>query len=46
MGAIRKAYKVLDAKTEDHSGDLGIGGKIIFEWILRKYGGKMWTGCI
>jgi hypothetical protein len=20
--------------------------KIILEWILRKYGGKMWTGCI
>jgi len=20
--------------------------KIILEWILGKYGGKMWTGCI
>jgi hypothetical protein len=30
----------------NHSEDLGIDGKIIFEWILRKFGGKLWTGCI
>jgi len=29
---------------QNHSEDLGVGGKIILEWILEKYGGKMWTG--
>jgi hypothetical protein len=24
----------------------GIGGKIILEWILRKQGGRLWTGWI
>jgi hypothetical protein len=32
-------------KGRDHSEDLGINRRIIL-WILRKYGGKMWTGCI
>jgi hypothetical protein len=26
--------------------DLGTDGKIILQWILGKYGGKVWTGCI
>jgi hypothetical protein len=26
--------------------DLGIDGRIILEWILRKYVGKLWTECI
>jgi hypothetical protein len=30
----------------DHSKDLGIDGKIILEWIIGKYGGRMWTGCV
>jgi hypothetical protein len=28
----------------DHSGDLGVDGKIILDWILGKLGGKVWTG--
>jgi hypothetical protein len=31
-------------KGRDRSEDLGIDGRIIFEWILGKYGGKLWTG--
>jgi hypothetical protein len=25
---------------------LGIDGKIILEWTLKKEAGKVWTGCI
>jgi hypothetical protein len=30
---------------KDHLEDLGVDGMIL-EWILEKYGGKMWSGCI
>jgi hypothetical protein len=33
-------------KGIDHSKDLSVNGRIILEWILRRYGGKVWTGCI
>jgi hypothetical protein len=33
-------------KGKDHSEDIGIDGKVILEWILGKYGRKMWTGFI
>jgi hypothetical protein len=33
-------------KERDHSDELGIDGRIILEWILGKYGGELWTGCI
>jgi hypothetical protein len=28
----------------DHLQDLDINGKIMLEWILGKYGGKVWIG--
>jgi len=31
-------------RGRDHSKDLGIHGRIIMGWILRKLGGKVWTG--
>jgi hypothetical protein len=31
-------------KGRDYSKDLGVDGKIILEWILGKYGGKLWPG--
>jgi hypothetical protein len=30
-------------KGRDMSGDLGVGGRIILEWILEKMGGKLWS---
>jgi len=34
----------LVGKRKDHSEDLGVSGKIILEWILEKWRGKLWTG--
>jgi hypothetical protein len=33
-------------KGRDHPEDIGVYGRIILEWILGKWGGKMWTRCI
>jgi len=33
-------------KGKAHSEDFGVGGNIILEWILGKYFGKVWNGCI
>jgi hypothetical protein len=32
-------------KGIDHLEDISVDEKIILEWILEKYGGKVWTGC-
>jgi hypothetical protein len=44
----RDAYKVLVAKPEEKGprGGPRRRWRIILEWILGKYGGKVWTGCI
>jgi hypothetical protein len=31
-------------KRRDRSEELDVRGKIILDWILGKYGGKVWTG--
>jgi len=33
-------------KGRDNFKDLGVDGKIILDWILEKYGGKMWSGFV
>jgi hypothetical protein len=33
-------------KGRDHLADVGVDGRIIFEWILEKLDGKVWTGYI
>jgi hypothetical protein len=33
-------------KGRHHSEDLDVAGKIILEWILGKYSGKVWIRCI
>jgi hypothetical protein len=49
MGKIGNTYKsffVGKLEGRYHSKDPGIVKEIILEWILGKYGGKAWTGCI
>jgi hypothetical protein len=48
MGAIRNTHSIVVGKLvgKNHSEGLGVDGKIILEWILWKYGVKLWTGCI
>jgi hypothetical protein len=33
-------------KGKDHSGDLNVDEIMILEWMLRRQGGKVWTGVI
>jgi len=37
-------WRLLFSRGRDHPKDLGVDGKIILEWILRKQSGKVWTG--
>jgi len=48
MGKMRYAYNILIGKLKGkhHSENLGVYEKIILEWILWKWGGKVWTVCI
>jgi len=45
---MRNAYKILVGKHEGKRplGRICVDGRIILEWILRKLGGKGWTGFI
>jgi hypothetical protein len=33
-------------ERRDYLEDLGVDGKMMLEQILRKQGGRVWTGCI
>jgi len=48
MEEMRNAYKIFVGKPEgkNYSEDLGVDGKIILEWILRKWNVEVWTGYI
>jgi hypothetical protein len=38
VGEILKAYKILvgDRDGKDHLGDLGVDGRIVLHWIIKK----------
>jgi hypothetical protein len=42
MGEMIKAHKILvgNRKGKDHSEDLGVDGKVIFNWILKIQAGR------
>jgi len=31
-------------RERDHWGDIGLGERILFKWIFRKWGVGVWTG--
>jgi hypothetical protein len=39
-------YLVGKPEGRDHSEFPVVNGKIILEWIIGKWGRKVWTGCI
>jgi hypothetical protein len=39
-------YGRKNLKGRGHSEDIGVDGEDSIEWILGKWGGKLWTGCI
>jgi hypothetical protein len=43
MGVMRMQNKISVGKLKgrDHSEDLGVDGKIMLQWMLGKYGGKL-----
>jgi hypothetical protein len=46
IGEMRNAYNILvkNLQERDHLENKDVDRRIILEKILRKYGGKLWTG--
>jgi len=46
MGERRGVYRVWRGNLgeRDHLGGLGVGGRIILRWIIRKWDVVVWTG--
>jgi hypothetical protein len=40
---IDEKYKILFGKLKEN---IGLGGKIILEWILEKWGWRLWTAFV
>jgi hypothetical protein len=39
-------FLLQNLKGRDHLEDANVNGRIILEWILKKYSGNLWTGFI
>jgi hypothetical protein len=39
-----KCIQDFDQNTQDHSEDIGVDGMIILKCVLRKQGGRVWSG--
>jgi hypothetical protein len=39
-------FRLGNLRGGDHLEDLGVDGRIILRWIVRKWGEKVWTECI
>jgi len=39
-------YWLKNLKGRENSEEVGVDRKIILEWMLRKWDGKLWTGLI
>jgi hypothetical protein len=46
LPSIHTKFWVENLKGRDCLKDIGVDGSITLEWILEKYGGKLWTGFI
>jgi hypothetical protein len=42
---MHEKFRLGNLKEGYHSEDLGADGRKILEWILGRWGGKLWTGC-
>jgi hypothetical protein len=43
-GTEKQSYQFFYLFIEDHWGDQGVDGRIILEWIFRKWDVGIWTG--
>jgi hypothetical protein len=39
-----KTGREKNLKVRDHLGELGVDGRIILQWILKRFGVRVWNG--
>jgi hypothetical protein len=45
-GEVRTGFWWVDLREKDHLKNVGVGGRIILKWILKKWDGEALTGLI
>jgi len=43
-GEVHAGFWWDNLRERDHFEDLDVDGRLIFEWIFRKWDGEVWTG--